>query len=144
MTKYLRQNACCSIFMSMMAHWWRSFRDIARYGDSQPTELMLGLFHSVLLPLLMEDYKHLPSWMVCIVFLMGLMQSYYAVVGHLIQRHVINIAVAFASVAFVFNTSWHGDVSETHCLILSSLVSLWNAYRTNFEVNHKVGSTWKK
>jgi hypothetical protein len=82
--------------------------------------------------------------MICIVFLMGLTQSFYAVVGNLIQRHVINIAIAFVSVAFVLNTAWHSDVSEAHCLILTSLVSLWNAYRTNFEVNHRVGSTWKK
>ena len=130
--------------MNMIAHWWRAFRDLARYGDSQPTELMIGLFHSALLPLFIDDYKHLPGWMIWVVFLTGMMQSCYAVIGNLIQRHVINIAVAFVSVAFVLNSAWHGGIANAHCLILASLVSVWNAYRTNFEVNQKVGSTWKK
>ena len=130
--------------MSMLKLWWRTFRDLARYGDSQPTELVVGLIHSVLLPFLVEDYRHLPGWMLFVVFVLGIMQSYYAVLGTLIRRHVINTAVSFVSVAFVFNAILHSEVNEVHCLCLTSIISLWNAYRTNFEINQKVGSSWKK
>ena len=132
------------IFMNMMANWWHSLRELARYGDSQPTELMIGVYHSVLLPLLIDDYRHLPGWMIAVIIVMGLLQCYQSVVGDLVRRHVINIAVGFASVAFVMNAAWHGSVDDAHCLILATLVSLWNVYRTNYEVNQKVGSTWKK
>ena len=72
------------------------------------------------------------------IIALGLFQSYYAIVGNLLKRHVINVAVAFASVAFVLNTAYHGALGEAHCLILTTFVSLWNVYRTNFEVDKKV------
>ena len=132
------------IFRNMMTRWWQSFRDLARYGDSHPSELMIGFYHSLFVPFLVDDYKHLSQWMLIVIILMGLMQSYFAVVGSLTQRHSINLGVAFASVAFVVNSTWHCGFSSAHCLILTTAVSLWNVYRTNYEISRKVGAKWIK
>lgn len=126
------------IFMFMLTRWWTNFCDLARYGDSHPSEFMIGAYHTLFTPFLLDDYRHLERWMLVFIIVIGLFQSYYSIVGNLLQRHVINVAVAFASVAFVFNTAYHGNLGEAHCLILTTCVSLWNVYRTNFEVDKKV------
>jgi hypothetical protein len=124
--------------MNMLTRWWTNFCDLARYGDSHPSEFMIGAYHTLFTPFLLDDYRHLERWMLVFIIVIGLFQSYYSIVGNLLQRHVINVAVAFASVAFVFNTAYHGNLGEAHCLILTTCVSLWNVYRTNFEVDKKV------
>jgi hypothetical protein len=124
--------------MFMLTRWWTNFCDLARYGDSHPSEFMIGIYHTLFTPFLLDDYKHLDRWMLVFIIVLGLIQSYYAIVGNLLQRHVINVAVAFASVAFVINTAYHGSLDEAHCLVLTTCVALWNVYRTNYEVDKKV------
>ena len=132
------------IFINMLTHWWKNFCDLMRYGDSQPSELLVGLCHSALVPLMLDDYGHVASWMPWLVAFMGTLQCYHSVAGDLIKRHIVNVAVALMTATIAVSAMWHSGVAQSHCHIIITVVALWNFYRTNYEVSNSTRSKWTK
>lgn len=126
------------MIITNMDTWWRRVLEIARYGDSQPSELMLSIYHTLLLPMMWSEYKFLPKWMMLIIILMGVIQLRAVTHASLPGRHAVNFGVGFASLMFVLGHLVNMGFGEVHCLLIAFLVSIWNLYRTGYEISQKV------
>lgn len=123
-----------------MLKWCSRTLEIARYGDSQPTELMIGMYHSLLLPLVWAEYNFLPRWMMLVIFGIGALQAWVSVMGSLAARQAVNAGVTFLSLMFALGHWVNVGYADVYCLLLVFLAALWCLYRTSFEIRHKLGA----